>query len=913
MAREATSQAKEIESRRRGQGPYGNETGASRVLLQLVDAGLIGVIFLAPLFMGGRGDIGRLVYVTFVFSTAVCWIVRQCLPTVARWRRSGLEWVLIGGLVLIGLQLTPLPPAVLNMLSPRVGTLLPLWSPQATPETQLGVWNQLTLTPQGTRGGLVTFVAHGLLFLVLVQRLKDVHDVKRLVRWLALAAIGMAVLGLAQMLLSNGKFLWVYEHPSRDTYRIVKGSFQNQNHFAHFLALGIGPLLWWLHRIWNTASKSSFGVGGHRSQRREIPKHALTVGLGLVAFAGLLTFSRGGVIGLFAASVISLGMLIRRGLLSKKSLAAIGGLVAVTAGALWVYGYEPLATRLSTLRDSRSLDQLSAGRKALWTAHLKAIPQFAWTGSGVGSHPHIYPTYMEEDFDVEFTHGESGYLHLMVETGIFGLILMLSAAAIISWWCVCVARAPNETEYPALAAALVPGLAVSLLHSFADFVWYIPACLSLTIVSAACICRLGQLTAGSGAKAKPQPTSVLQDRLRRWMGEGREIVLPRTAWLVVSVGLFGLATAMIASRVPAALAAGPWEAYFKLARAVRRAGLDGTQTQFDEQAKAMKAHLAETLSRDPCDARANLRMAALCLREFDTRQMKSENPMPLSQIRDAALASRNTALASHFKTRQDQDRWLSAILGDNRRLLDAALLHAQRAVHLCPLQGEGYVYLAELAFLNSASADFKHALVDQALLVRPYSGVVLLAAGGEAALAGDDERALTLWKQAFRLDPDQQTQIIELLAPRMPAETFLDYFRPDRAALNRLFRFYRGQAQAEAVRVVGLRYVAEVEREAQHAEGPAAAVLWDQAGGVYGVLGDTGQAAQCARNAVFHEPDDFALHQRLAAALLKNREYAEAVSQLQWCLSRRPQEAGLQQQLEQANRQRLNSSGAVLR
>lgn len=906
MSREASSLTSESESRRLSKAPNGERDGANRLLLRLVDAGLLGVIFVAPLFMGGRGDIGRLAYLSLVCFTALCWSVRQCLPGVARWRWSGLEWVLIAGVLLVVLQLVPLPPDVLNAVSPRVSALLPLWSPQAPPETQLGVWNQSTLSPQATRGGLVTFVAHALLFLVLVQRIKDVHDVKRLVRWLALAAIGMAALGLAQLLFGNGKFLWIYEHPSRDTYRIVKGSFQNQNHFAHFLALGIGPLLWWLRRLWNAAPTSSFGPGGRPLHGREILKHALIIGLGLAAFAGLLTFSRGGVVAMCAASVISLGMLIRRGLLSRKSLAAIGGLIAVTAGALLIYGYEPLAAKLSTLRDSRSLDELSAGRRALWAAHLKAIPQFAWTGSGVGSHPYIYPTYMEESFDVEFTHGENGYLHLMVETGIPGLILMLAAAATIGFWCFRVARASGEAEYPALAAALVPGLAVSLLHSLGDFVWYIPACLSLTIVLAACVCRLHQLASGSGVKRGAQPAPASRNWLRAWIAGGGETVLPRTAWLAAGAGLLGVAAALIAGRLPQALAARPWEDYFKLARATRHAGLAEDQKLSAEQTAAMSTFLAETLRRDPGNARAHLRMAALDLREFDARQRRSENPMPLSQIRDAALAS-------HFPTRQAQDAWLATVLGDNRRLLDAALLHARRAVRLCPLQGEGYVYLAELAFLNTASAGFKAALVDQALQVRPNSGLVLLAAGGEAALMGDNQRALNLWKQAFRQDPDQQTQIIEFLAPSMPAETFLEQFRPDLAAFGKLFQFYRGHAMAEPARAVGLRYVAELEREAQRAEGPAAARAWDQAQEVYELLGNTGQAAQCARNAVSHSPDDFARHHRLATALLKNQEYAEAVSQLQWCLRRRPQEASLQQQLEQANRQRLASSAAVLR
>lgn len=906
MLREASSFESRRDSHRGSNRSCSAEGGASRFGLRLVDAGLVGVMFVAPLFMGGRGDIGRLVYVALVCFTAVCWLLRQCLLAEARWRWSGLEWVLICGVLLVVLQLTPLPPAALKALSPQLSALLPLWSAQSAPETQLGVWNQLTLSPQATRGGLVTFVAHALLFLVLVQRIGDVRDVKRLIRWLALAAIGMAVLGLAQLLFGNGKFLWIYEHASRDTYREVKGSFQNQNHFAHFLALGVGPLLWWLHRLWTAAPKSAFGAGGRSLGRGDILKHVLTIGLGLVAFAGLLTFSRGGVLAIFAASAISLGLLMRRGLLGKKSLAAIGGLAVVTAGALFIYGYEPLSARLSTLRDFRSLNELSAGRKALWTAHMKAIPQFAWTGTGIGSHPYIYPTYMEEDFDVEFTHGESGFLHLMVETGLTGLILLLAAAATISFWCYRVARTAGNTEHAAFAAALLPGLAASLLHSFGDFVWYIPACLSLTIVSAACVCRLWQLTAVSGGEREPQPGAERWNWLRRWTVEGGEFAMPRGVWVAAAAGLIGLTTALIAGRTPQALAAPHWDAYFKLARAARRAGLVEGRDLPAEQSAAMTAHLAETLRRDPCHVRANLRMAAACLRQFDDRQRVSENPMPLSQIRDAALASQ-------FPSREAQDRWLSAVMGDNRRVLDAALLYARRAVRLCPLQGEGYVYLAELAFLNSASAELKGKLVDQALLVRPYSGLVLLAAGGEAALEGDNGRALTLWKQAFRLDSDRQTQIIELLAPGMPAETFIECFCPDRVATGKLYDFYLAQNMAEAAGVVGLRYAAELEREAQHSDGPLAAALWDRANGVYAASGDMSKATQAARNAVFHGPEDFDLHRRLAEALFSSGEYAEAVSELQWCISRRPQEASLQQQLEQANRQRLASQAGILR
>lgn len=906
MTREVATFERQHEDRSRRDVPQAGWEKASQTLLRLVDAGLLGVLFVAPLFMGGRGEIGRLIYIALVCGTALCFLARQCLLAEARWRWSGLEWMLLAGLLLIVLQLAPLPAGVLRTLSPHVPGLLPLWTSQAGAETQLGSWNQLTLAPSATRAGLTTFLAHGLLFLVVLQRLGDVSDIKRLVRWLAIAAIGMAALGLAQFLLGNGKFLWIYEHPSRSTLGAVKGTFQNQNHFAHFLALGIGPLLWWLHRLWTAAPRESFAFGSRSWDRHAVLKQSLTIGLGLVAFAGLLTFSRGGVLAMFAAAVISLGLLIRQGALGKKSWMAIGGLSLVVAAALTIYGYEPLANRLSTLRDSRSLDELCRGRDALWAAHLKAIPQFVWTGAGVGSHPYIYPTYMEEDFDVEFTHGESGYLHQLVETGLSGLLLTLAAAALLGYWCWHAAHLPTGAESSLLAVALVPGLAASALHSFADFVWYIPACLSLTIVLAACLCRLYQLTQDGQRDACLQPPAGWQSGLRRWILAGGEVAAGRTAWIVATAALALLAAGVVSSRLPSALAAPHWEAYLKLARQTRQVDPSEDPRQTADRLTAMAEHLAKTLRHDPHHPRANLRRAALDLRQFDQRQQVSENPMPLNQIRDAALASQ-------FPTRAAQDQWLTLVTGENRCLLDQALQHAQRALRLCPLQGEGYVYLAELAFLYSNSPQLKHEFVEQALHVRPHSGVVLFAAGGEAALVEDNQRALAMWKQAFHLDPEQQLRIIELLAAQMPADVFLEYFHPDRIALGRLYHFYRQQAAVDAARFVGLRLAAECERDALQAESLDAAALWDQAGHVYAFLNDPSQAVRCARQAALLTPDHFARRQRLAVALLKNDEYEEAVSQLQWCLRRRPDDPGLQQQLEQANRQRLTSRSIIAR
>ena len=193
---------------------------------------------------GGAQPVGRLLFVGCACWIAVAWSLHQCFARRAWWTSSRYEWLLLLGFGVVVLQLIPMPGTLLQRLSPAVYQLLPLWSGESV-TAQLGHWRQISLAPAETRGGLVMYLAYAMLFVTVVQRIRSIEDVERLLRWIACASTAMALLGLLQFLVGNGRFLWVYEHPSRNTFDAVKGAFANQNHFAHFLALGLGPLLWW--------------------------------------------------------------------------------------------------------------------------------------------------------------------------------------------------------------------------------------------------------------------------------------------------------------------------------------------------------------------------------------------------------------------------------------------------------------------------------------------------------------------------------------------------------------------------------------------------------------------------------------------------------------------------------------------
>jgi O-antigen ligase/tetratricopeptide (TPR) repeat protein len=869
---------------------------------KIIDVGVLAVVFLAPLFMGGRGPVGKFVLVAIVCLTAVAWSIAQCRRARGHWQRSGVEWLLLASIVLVTLQLIPLPQAILASVSPSISELLPLWtSTDGSAKTQLGEWSTISLTPDATRGALIVLIGYVVLFLLVVQRIQSINDVERILRWVAIGTVAMAALGLLQFLVGNGKFLWIFDHPSRDTYGAVKGAFHNQNHFAHFLALGIGPLIW----AWTKAPAQS------------VQKHLFGISLGLVFVAGLLTFSRGGVIAIAVASVAAVAIFYWKSVLDKKAMVMAGIMGAVVLVALLIHGYQPLSARFAALQNSRSLQEASHGRAALWSALLDGIPQFAVLGSGIGSHRDVYPIFMEEFYDVQFTHGENGYLPLTLEGGVPALLLMMAGIGICFWWCLRALMVPAVTNrenstrgtpssprtgtkhnkqfsYAVCAGAIFPGLLASVVHSLGDFVWYISSCMSITIILLACACRLHQLSQDDGLRTQDRE-AALSPNLRY------RIDFSQRAWIGVALTLVIGSGYMIHGLHDSALAAPHLYAYKKIALPTYKNELPEEAVELELLHK-MCSHLEQGLQDKPDDPRLNLQFASACLRRFELEQRHATNPMALQQIREAALASQ-------FASKEDQDDWLDRAIGENMKLLHLALTHCHRALRASPLQGEGYVYLANLSFLEGPNKKAKEAYIDQAFRVRPHNGVVAFAIGQERALVDDLNGAFNSWRDAFHQDPKIRSLIIEQFASGVDAAFFVRHFQPKTAALRQLQGSYQRHGRMADAQVVAGHLVDKLQAELRTVDGDAAA-KWFELQGVYVFLQDSPAAVLSAQRAVELESGNVDYRRALGTLLLQNEDFSAAVEQLQWCLRRDPDNPALQKQLADANRGSLQRSAS---
>ena len=676
---------------------------AAHQLLGIVDASLCGIIFVAPYFLGGRHDLGRLVFVMLVAMAAAAWFTRQALLPSARWVRTAANTVILLAVGLVTLQIVSLPASWIDAVAPRTVTLLPLWHEGAAP--QLGAWHTLSLVPHETAKSLAMLVSYGLLFVVVAQRIADADDVRRLLRWVAASAVLMAAFALLQFFTSNGKYFWFYEHPYRNTLSYVTGSFANRNHCAHFLVLGVGPLVAWLVAALRQSPDRS--VNRHASaDRKPVVAYLLAAAVAIVVLAILMTLSRGGAVALAAAATTIVALYWRRRLVDQQYLFGLAGLVVLVVAVLSIYGYDRVVARLDDFAEG-SVESLDAqqGRRTIWSTNLAALEAGWLTGAGAGSHREINPAYLPRPVAKEYTHAENGYLQVATENGLPAAVLLLTGIGLCGYWCVAGFRRAGDDKTVILCGAAAAGLAASAVHSVIDFVWYIPACMSLTVVLAACAMRLTQLTLPRDQRRQthrvPHPAA--------WMALA-SVVLLAGSWSVHTFAGPAIADIHWNRYLRAAVDDGQLSRQL-LKSLAESADADVTRPQ-QSLSDTMTYQLEQAVYWDPAFARAHARLADRYMAQFELRLRGEANTMEINQIRDAAVAS-------DFQSPDELRAWLQRAFGQSTQLLYRALAHAHRAVELCPLEGESYLYLADLCFLDGGSYPAAQAYVDQGLRVHP--------------------------------------------------------------------------------------------------------------------------------------------------------------------------------------------------
>ena len=879
-------------------------------------------VVLMPLGMGGRHPLGQ-IFLTAAAVAATCtWLIRSYQRNDAGWQLSILDLLFATGLAVAVFQLIPLSTTLICNISPRLSTLLPCWT--NGPWT-LGQWSTLSLTPGETSIGIGIFVAQTILVLYVFQSIRSNQDVERILLVIAVATGLMAALGVVQYLTSNGNYLWFYDFAFNNTRSIVKGTFSNRNHYASFLAIGTGSIVWWTfkpeqtkrgsRRVTQESSRS--GSSHYRSLSTRISsgiqtEHRLALGLvalGITVFAVLLSLSRGGTVTLIAVGLVATGMLLKTGRLTPQVAGGCLGIILLIGMALTIHGMDRVNARLDTIWTeldevfSDTEDANLAGRREVWQAAVKTISDFPVLGTGVGSHAAVTKAYMPPTDKRIFTHAENSYLNLGVEAGLLGLGIVITAL-VIGFICCIVLFLKGTAQERAIAIALTGGLTAGTVHAATDFIWYVPACSTLMMLLGACAVKL----ASSYIYAISIPRLTL-DQMSATLASGAVVAVlvfigHRQIQATKSQVFFE--DSIKQSRTLEKLSRQSTSILAKQAATTESKAGDSNpdSTKIQDLVRLLGTRidsLEKTLALQPDHMQAWNDLAFCKLEHFGlTRQIAGET-IGLTEIRQ-------TVEQTSFKSDEARTAWIQKVTGDSFQDLTQAMNAALRAVTLNPFSGTAWCVLASTSFLKTQDYGLPQACIDQALRVRPHEGQVLFEAANQAELDGDKSLAMQLRQQCFAECPSEQSRVLSVLLPMMSAVTVCELLQPDVDGLRAIDSLWSRLSSKEEMNPVKELRLDKVYEAAQKVKGTAQSNLLYEAAILERTLGNNENAATTITAALAANPNNFQMRLVHIDLALSLGDTSTAKKEIDWCLLRRPDSQKLQGRIQQLKQVRIEQA-----
>ncbi len=422
------------------------------------------------LILGGAGGEFALVNAAVqLIGLSVLWVVAWNHPGRVDVRgRSPMTWLLILSIVLVALQLVPLPPALWTSLPGRE------LAARISDAVGLGqVWRPLSLDPHATITTAAELVA-GIAFYA-VGRISDDADRTRLYRVIVAAALVSLAIGAIQRATHGSGLAMFATYHAGDS----PGLFSNRNHQAAFMLLAM-PLVAMLARQMiarGTDRMTALGGAGL---------------LIVVLLAGCLaTTSRAGMLVSPIALVGSIALLTHGERLRWIAIALIG---VVAAAALLLTFNATARVPIDRMLGFQDV------REDYWRTTLAMARDYLPFGSGLGTFTTVYPLGepLAEVIRANVNAAHNDFVQLLLEGGVPAVVLMIGylvlvgRAAIKAW----VANARENRQ----AAAVSMTLLILLLCSLTDYPLRNPSLLAIFGLFSAAIAGRGRI---SRARRRP--------------------------------------------------------------------------------------------------------------------------------------------------------------------------------------------------------------------------------------------------------------------------------------------------------------------------------------------------------------------------------------------------------------------------
>jgi O-antigen ligase len=276
-----------------------------------------------------------------------------------------------------------------------------------------------------------------MIYFLLAETINNEKKIKTMLGVIFFSIVLVSTDGIFQFM-TGADFLRNY---TMDTYNIVgnrvRASFGNPNSFAGWLLVMIPIVLSLAY-----------------SEAKIAIKSLLLIMTGLLMFCLVLTYSRGGWIG------VILALFFLCFFRSKKLLITLNLLILILLFAI------PDSVEKRVISAVEITEKAAIDRKILWQEASNIIKDYPLIGCGFNTYATVGPRYRLDSSTGCYPH--NSYLHMAAETGLLGLGAFIWIMVALYKTSLANLKTINDKFYNALLLGLLAGLSGFLLHSLVD-------------------------------------------------------------------------------------------------------------------------------------------------------------------------------------------------------------------------------------------------------------------------------------------------------------------------------------------------------------------------------------------------------------------------------------------------------------
>jgi O-antigen ligase len=335
-----------------------------------------------------------------------------------------LDGLLLAVAAAAALQLLPMPPGILDAISPHAGDVFAATHFRTSVDAG---WRSLSVAPWSSVYGIALMLTALVVFWT-ARRACTSGLALRIVRAVAFAGLLASLVAIVLRASGDPRLIYGRWEPI-DAGAHPFGPFVNRNHFATWVLMA-WPLA--AGYVGVTLSRTT-SLRGARATVLAASEW-LSTGAVWVAVSGIvmlmalvLSMSRSGLFAL-AVSLVVGGLLSCQRLTRRSALINLGAGVPIAAVVIMYVSTRPLLARVG-----ETLAAGAGGRTLIWRETARVIRDFPLAGVGLGGYQTAMLVYQQSDRAFFINQAHNQYLHLVAEGGLLLSVPVALAAFAFIW------------------------------------------------------------------------------------------------------------------------------------------------------------------------------------------------------------------------------------------------------------------------------------------------------------------------------------------------------------------------------------------------------------------------------------------------------------------------------------------------